>query len=293
MRIDIERPNGRVASPTELAEALTYITPGFTEEVFDSYYVSDHPVANDFGLAESYEKAAGLMPEPSEGKQGVALIVGNGGFETAVRFLPSETPIIICDMSASNLFTQRVILETIRNCPTVAGFQEAIEQFGEDFIGLRSKGTPEMPEFDSLDVRYEDQETRWNHGVIPYFLHSEQAYDAARNDLLQQAIGFREINLRDVEDRDALAADLTAQNAEVTLLNATNVFAVGWAGPDSGIGLATRLPFNTHAMVMDSNGGNLESQVHKIEAWKAYHNLRIKRAHMGQAMATLAIEGNP
>jgi len=256
------------ANPAELGEALTYIRPNFTVEASDSFYVCDHPIANDAHLAETYGSAAELMPEPSEGKQGVVLIVGNGAFEMLGHYIPPEYAVLICDRSSTNLLTQRIVLESMRNALTAEEFLEAMEQFGEDYVGLQSKGVPEYTVSDAIGQRYRDQLHEWDN-VIPYFLESEDAYSAARDALLQRAIGFRHIDLQSTDEMDTLAVDLNAQNAEVVLLNATNAFAVNWARPDSGAELTKRIPFNPDAVVMDSTGGALTSRAYRLGEWHA------------------------
>jgi len=271
-----------VHTPAELAAALTYIGPVFTAEALDpeghaERPQADHPVTNEHDLAESYQLATGLMPPPSEGKQGVALIVGNGAFETAAQLIPVETPIIMCDVNAANLLTQRIILETVRNAPTAIEFLKAIGQFSDDYVGLPTRVNEKWAPL-PLGERYRIIEQQWASQSIPYFLQSQQAYETAREALMQRAIGFRHIDLRDFSQHDAFAADLADLGAEVTLLNATNAFDLAWAGPDCGVELAERLPFHSNALVMDSSANFLRSQVYRLDEWTE-HNEKTAKAN--------------
>ena len=265
----MSKSGGSMAESVELAAALTYIRSDFAGEAVDPLYDSQHPVANDTYLAESYMQAAERLPQPSEGKQGVALIVGNGGFETAAQLIPGEIPIIICDVSAATLFTQRIILETIREAPAPIEFLSAMEQFGEDYAGLPSVSREEdWPE--PIGKRCQTQAARWNSQPVPYFLHSQQAYETAREALMERSIGFRQIDFRNTDQHDVLAADLTAQNAEVALLNGTNAFSSPWSSLKTGIELAERLPFNSGVVVIDSSDAFLQSQVYGLDEWIAF-----------------------
>jgi hypothetical protein len=87
-----------------LATALTYIQAGFVEQgLHPEGFSEESTVASDRDLAKSYLSAAEHLPEPTEGRQGVILIVGNGAFEMAAQILPPEHAFIILANGASKL----------------------------------------------------------------------------------------------------------------------------------------------------------------------------------------------
>jgi len=281
MSENTKQPGG--FDPAAMAASLTHINEGFMHEALRPHPVIEgYPVANDRQLAESYQVAAERMPDPSEGKQGVVLLVGNGAFEMAAQMLPPEHAFVICANGATTLGIQRVILETIRNCPTVEEFQEAIHGFDEEFARLQLAADPSATPLSPVSSRYEGQQVKWNDSVIPYFLTSEDAYTAARDALADRPIAFRQIDLREVDEVDALAADLTAQNAEVVGANVTNVYGLGWAQPDAGNELVQRLPFHADAPILDSVGGTMNSEVYTQEDWVARNEQLISDAALLQ-----------
>jgi len=249
----------------ELVGTLTRIKPDFMDRLSD---LTEHSVSNDSRLAEAYENAAWLIPKPSEGQRGVVLMIGNGGFETASSMLPPEYPFIVCDRSASNLFVQRIILETVRNHPTKKGFWGMLNQFGEDFDGLLSRDEADVSRL-SIGGSYDRQQEYWGDAsTVPYFLKSERTYRTARQSLLDRSVGFRHINLSLPHEVQAFADDLCSQNTQVLGANATNAYAEGWAGPINSLEFARRIPFHPDAVVMDSvGGGGLVSVPFTLSEW--------------------------
>jgi hypothetical protein len=129
-------------------------------------------------------------------------------------------------------------------------------------------------------VRYELQQAKWDEqNVLPYFLSSEEAYTATRDNLLVRTMAFRQIDLREIDEMDAFAADLTTLNAEVVGANVTNVFSTLWAYPDAGLEFIERMPFHPDAQIIDSAANTAGSRAYLPIELIAHYEELVRNAH--------------
>jgi len=263
--------------PYELVQRLTNLPDDCAPEIAASSL--KYLLSNDHRLRNSYLGAVQDMPSPSPGKQGLAIIVGNGAIETASQLLllPGEggeagqfsvLPIIVCDRKRPALLGQKALRRTLLDLPTPAGYLSQIQ-------ALVDGGSPAAPV--DIGVEYEFQKNAWN-GASPeqppkHFLTDQAAYNSAQQGA-RGPIGYWQVDLSNEKEVAAFGKAIRDVNGEALVANLSNAFTDSWMQRrlrQAVANLVRHVPFPPEAVIISAVSENSPlSEAQSITKWRRY-----------------------
>lgn len=246
-----------------------YLPYDFTEHVLTQPRDATFPISNDAELFPAYEVAVEHLPEPSPGTSGVVLLVGNGSFETASKLFPPELPIIFCDIDATTLLVQRVIIEALEQCNSPEDFKRSIDHTGYYLRRTLAKmGASKLPDTDFVQLYTCQFINGWSGEDAEHFLDSDEAYMEARAATAIRSYGFALVNLANQYVLKDFGERLAESGLSIVCANVTNVFDNRFAGVEGARHAKQLLPFAPGAQIISSTTKNhLIAQTTPLEKW--------------------------